>query len=182
MTTAEDDKSPSDIDLFKKAVSDVQPLKQEKRPDYRKPRRPVPISWQSQDTDHPTDTLADLQIDTPEFLEFVRPGIQIRLFHEMQRGKLTPEATLDLHGLRVAEAKPAFLHFLNQCTRSGLRCVRIIHGKGRGSGSGQPVLKQKANQWLQQRKEVLAFCTAPRWDGGSGAAYVLLSRKFQDRD
>jgi DNA-nicking Smr family endonuclease len=56
--------------------------------------------------------------------------------------------------------------------------VRIIHGKGRGSGE-QPVLKQKANQWLRQKDEVLAFVTAPRWDGGTGAVYVLLSGKYR---
>jgi DNA-nicking Smr family endonuclease len=41
------------------------------------------------------------------------------------------------------------------------------------------VLKQKTNQWLRQREEVLAFATAPRWDGGTGAVYVLLSGKFR---
>ena len=55
----------------------------------------------------------------------------------------------------------------------------IIHGKGQGSKDQQPILKQKTNQWLRQRDEVLAFCSAPRWNGGTGATYVLLSRKHR---
>lgn len=37
-----------------------------------------------------------------------------------------------------------------------------------------PVLKQKVNLWLRQRQDVLAFCSALRRDGGTGALYVLL--------
>ncbi|MGD8310820.1 MAG: Smr/MutS family protein, partial [Chromatiales bacterium] len=53
--------------------------------------------------------------------------------------------------------------------------VRIIHGKG--GVRGQPVLKQKVDQWLPQHPDVLALCSAPSWDGGTGAAYVLLARR-----
>ncbi|MEJ2317121.1 MAG: Smr/MutS family protein [Gammaproteobacteria bacterium] len=73
---------------------------------------------------------------------------------------------------------PPFPRFLTQSTARGRRCVRIIHGKGRGS-SEQPILKQTINQWLPQREEVLAFTSAPRWDGGTGVVYVLLSRKYR---
>jgi DNA-nicking Smr family endonuclease len=111
-------------------------------------------------------------------LAFRRPGIQNRRFHDLQRGVIEAESTLDLHGLRVREAKPALARFLNHSLETGRRCVRIIHGRGRGSGK-QPVLKQKANQWLRQKDEVLAFVSAPRWDGGTGAVYVLLSGKFR---
>ena len=77
----------------------------------------------------------------------------------------------------MREASQALDRFLVQSLTAGRRCVRIIHGKGRGSDGQQPVLKQKTNQWLRQRDEVLAFVTAPRWDGGTGAVYVLLSGK-----
>lgn len=84
---------------------------------------------------------------------------------------------LDLHGLRVVEARLALAGFLAHAIRHRLRVVQIIHGKGYRSEDRQPILKQKINQWLRQRDEVLAFCSAPRFDGGTGAAYVLLSRK-----
>ena len=107
--------------------------------------------------------------------------MQKRVYGDLQRGVISPEATLDLHGMRVAEARGAFLRFLVQSLHAGRRCIRIVHGKGRRSDGTQPVLKQKTNQWLRQRDEVLAFCSAPRWDGGTGAAYVLLKRVWASR-
>jgi DNA-nicking Smr family endonuclease len=54
------------------------------------------------------------------------------------------------------------------------RCVRVIHGKGLGSPGKTPVLKLKAQRWLVQKKEVLAFVQARGCDGGAGALMVLL--------
>jgi DNA-nicking Smr family endonuclease len=52
--------------------------------------------------------------------------------------------------------------------------VRIIHGKGYGSNNQGPIIKPLVNKWLQQRNEILAFCSARPNDGGTGAVYVLL--------
>ena len=160
-------------DLFREAMEDVQPLEQDRTAPYRRRRRPVPLQRRG---DEAAAHFADLQIETPNFLEFRRPGIQHRVYQDLQRGVIEPEASLDLHGMRVAEARSALARFLLQSITAGRRCVRIVHGKGRSSSS-QPVLKQKVNQWLRQPESVLAFWSAPRWDGGTGAAYVLLSRK-----
>jgi len=165
-----------DQELFRDAMADVDPLASDTVEPHRSRHRPVPLNLPVGDEEE--DQLADLNIETPEFLEFVRPGIQKRLFQDLQRGVIEPEATLDLHGMRVIEARTAFSRFIDQSLQAGRRCVRIIHGKGRGSESQQPVLKQKTNQWLQQLDAVLAFSAAPRWDGGTGAAYVLLSKKY----
>lgn len=168
-----DHDSPDD-DLFREAMGDVEPLAQDRTDPYRRRRRPEPLNLPVGDE---YAEPGDLQIETPDFLEFKRPGIQNRVFHDLQRGLIETEATLDLHGMRVENARKAFVQFLAQSLAAGRRCVRIVHGKGRRSAEGQPVLKQKTNQWLQQREEVLAFCSAPRWDGGTGAAYVLLKRQ-----
>ena len=56
----------------------------------------------------------------------------------------------------------------------GLRCVRVIHGKGNGSPGREPVLKAKVKTWLVQKNEVLAFAQARAADGGHGALMVLL--------
>lgn len=167
-----------DLDLFQSAMADVDPLRSDTVEPHRERHRPVPLNLPAGDED--ADYLADLNVETPEFLEFVRPGIQKRLFQDLQRGIVEPEATLDLHGMRVVEARAAFRRFIDQSLAGGRRCVKIIHGKGRGSAHQQPVLKQKTNQWLQQLAPVLAFSAAPRWDGGTGAAYVLLSRKHRN--
>ena len=57
----------------------------------------------------------------------------------------------------------------------GVRCVRVIHGKGLGSKNREPVLKAKGKYWLTRREEVLAYCQARPVDGGSGALLVLLA-------
>jgi len=170
-----------DLTLFQEAVQGIEPLQQDKAPPFRKPRRPEPLppEVKSQPASV-TPSLADMDIETPEALLFVQPGVQKRVIRELQRGRIPPADTLDLHGLRVRQAQPVFIRFLKQAQQRQLRCVLIIHGKGRESAENQPVLKQKTNQWLRQFPFVLAFCSAAYFDGGSGATYVLLSRKKQE--
>jgi DNA-nicking Smr family endonuclease len=72
------------------------------------------------------------------------------------------------------EAAASVAAFLRRCLARGVRCVRIVHGKGLGSRNREPVLKGKVRKWLAMRDEVLAFCQAPPSDGGGGAVLVLL--------
>jgi DNA-nicking Smr family endonuclease len=53
--------------------------------------------------------------------------------------------------------------------------VRVIHGKGKGSGPKGPVIKTAVNMILRKTAPVLAFTSARRVDGGTGAIIVLLS-------
>jgi len=160
--------------LFREAMAGVRPQHADRVEPFRPRRAPRPLQHPDEQREQ---ALADLSIETPEFFEFRRPGIQLRLFQDLQRGLIPPEESLDLHGMRVSEARRAFSRFLGASLRRGLRCVRIVHGKGRNSPDSQPVLKQKTYQWLLQSEAVLAFVSAPRWDCGSGATYALLSRK-----
>src|SRR5690606_34378740 len=105
-----------------------------------------------------------------------RNGIGPDVVRKLRRGAWTVTAQLDLHGLRVDEARTVIADFLRQCVRSDRRCVRIIHGKGLGSANRQPVLKEKVRRWLTQKEEVLAFTEARPHDGGSGVVIVLLKR------
>lgn len=167
-------------DLFLQAMADVTPMEDKRVTPVSKKRRPVPLNLPVGDEDE--DDFADLQIETGDELSFQRPGIQNRLFADLRRGYIEPQATLDLHGMRVVDARQAMSRFLQQSLKQQRRCVMVIHGKGQGSRDQQPVLKQKTNQWLRQRDEVLAFCSAPSWNGGTGATYVLLSRKYRTPD
>lgn len=176
-----DKKSPkitnnTDLTLFQEAVQGVKPLQQDKAPPFRKTRRPEPLPAEAKPA-AAVPALADMDIETPEELLFVQPGVQKRVLRDLQRGRIPPGDTIDLHGLRVKQARPVFIRFLNQAQQRQLRCILIIHGKGRESADQQPVLKQKTNQWLRQFPFVLAFCSAAYFDGGTGATYVLLSRK-----
>ena len=112
--------------------------------------------------------------ETGEELNFARDGVGRDVLRQLRRGRWVIQDELDLHGLTSAEARPLVVQFLNESRRAGLRCVRIIHGKGLGSKNGEPVLKRKMVAWLVQREEVLAFCQARVTEGGGGAVVVLL--------
>jgi len=116
------------------------------------------------------------ELELGDELLFSRSGLQHGLLRKLRRGQFSIRMQLDLHGMTVAEARLALTQFLLDCRAANARCVRIIHGKGHGSLHKQPVLKGKVNKWLQQRDEVLAFCSARIEDGGTGAVYVLLKR------
>ncbi|MFN9187167.1 MAG: Smr/MutS family protein, partial [Betaproteobacteria bacterium] len=113
-------------------------------------------------------------LDTDDALSFAAPGIGPDVLRRLRRGEWSIQAHIDLHGHRVDEARHALGQFLRQAVRAGLRCVRVVHGKGLGSRDRQPVLKGKVRNWLVQREEVIAFCQARPIDGGSGALVVLL--------
>ncbi len=108
---------------------------------------------------------------------FCRPGIQHRLLRKLRRGQISIGAELDLHGMTSREARQALLVFISECKRQNIRCVKIVHGKGKGSVSRRPVLKNRINNWLPQLDDILAFCSARVEDGGVGAVYVLLKRR-----
>lgn len=107
-------------------------------------------------------------------LSYVQAGIQKQVFRKLKKGQYSIGAELDLHGLTRIEAQQQLNKFINQARKRGIRCVRIIHGKGYGSSNQGPVIKPLVNQWLQRRAEILAFCSARPVDGGTGAVYVLL--------
>ncbi len=114
--------------------------------------------------------------ETGEELSYCRAGVQQAVLRKLRRGRFRVSAELDLHGMTVPRAREALVAFLRDARREGLSCVRVIHGKGNGSRHKGPVIKLKVNQWLRQREEIVAFCSALPVDGGTGALYVLLRR------
>ncbi len=111
---------------------------------------------------------------TADELSFQRNSVSRKLMRELRRGKLAVQAELDLHGYTRADAHTELQDFIDECTDRNLRCVRVVHGKGLGSGPDGPVLKGAVNGWLRRWNEVRAFCPARTQDGGTGALYVLL--------
>ena len=107
-------------------------------------------------------------------LAYRRAGIQKRILARLKKGKIVPERILDLHGMTETAAQKKLLVFLDHCSHESIRCIRIIHGKGRGSRNNIPVIKNLLNNLLRDREEVLAFTSAPVNDGGTGVVYVLL--------
>jgi DNA-nicking Smr family endonuclease len=113
-------------------------------------------------------------LDTDADLAFRREGIGPDVLSRLRRGHWSVQRHLDLHGMTREIAREALSQFIRHAERDGLRCVRVIHGKGNGSPGREPVLKGKVRAWLVQKSEVLAFAQASASDGGHGAVLVLL--------
>ena len=112
---------------------------------------------------------------TDDGLSFRRTGVGVEVVNKLRRGHWAIQAELDLHGLRRDEARSEISAFLRQSVQLGLRCLRVVHGKGHGSPGRQPVLKAKVQRWLGQSAEVIAFAQASGPRGGAGALIVLLA-------
>ena len=107
-------------------------------------------------------------------MEFARPASSTGRSAGSGAATTRSRTGLDLHGLFAHEAERAVLEFIDQSRARGMRCVCIVHGKGRGSEKRRPVLKAIVDRWLRRCDGVLAFCTAPDNAGGTGAVHVLL--------
>jgi len=105
---------------------------------------------------------------------FLRRGLRTDILVKLRRGHWVVQRVLDLHGMTADEAHDTLADFLLDARNCGLRCVRVIHGKGLTSPNREPVLKGKVRRWLSQWDDVLAYCEALPHAGGSGAVIVLL--------
>jgi DNA-nicking Smr family endonuclease len=114
-------------------------------------------------------------LDTDEGLSFRRRHLGPEVLKRLRRGEWAIQAEVDLHGLTRDAARVRLGDFLRSSRRKGVRCVRVVHGKGHGSPGRVPVLKTKVRAWLVQSQAVLAFVQARASDGGHGALVVLLA-------
>jgi len=177
---AEAERSRAHASEFRDAVADVTPLTIRSRVEHdRPPHPPLPKKrWEDDQQVLVASVSDEFEIDTllhtDDELSFRRPGIGPDVLRKLRRGEWVIQDQVDLHGCRSEEARELLANFLREAMKRGLRCVRIVHGKGLGSKDRQPVLKGKTRVWLAQRDEVLAFCQARPAEGGSGALVVLL--------
>jgi len=168
-------------DLFRRAMSGTKPLQTEQRaatPGH-KPAPKARFTRADEAEVLRESMLAGAKTTPPDDadnMRFHRPSVDRRSMRKLARGGYSIQAEIDLHGMTVAEAKPRLADFIEHCVANGQLCVRIVHGKGLGSGNRGPVLKRSVNRWLRQWDNVLAFVAARQVDGGAGAVYVLLQR------
>jgi DNA-nicking Smr family endonuclease len=168
-------------ELFRQQMRDVKRLRKPAHaPPTPKPRPEAKFTRADQrevlkESLLPPEDFATLS--TGDELAFRRHHVPEQTLIRLRRGHFAVDAEIDLHGMTSAESKAALRDFLSQAVQQHLSCVRIIHGKGRGSGPRGPVLKNVVNQWLQRIDVVLAFGSARPIDGGSGAIYVLLRQQ-----
>jgi DNA-nicking Smr family endonuclease len=166
--------------LFLQAAGAVQPLQSKHRVLLKKEQiKPAPRTARLDEDAAPPESASDgfdasTLLDIDGQTSFRRPGIGSDVIAKLRRGNWTIQARLDLHGLRSDGARERLGQFLREARVQGLRCVRIVHGKGLGSAGQVPVLKRKVQGWLVQTRDVLAFVQARPADGGDGALVVLL--------
>lgn len=173
----------ADIDLGQ-AFADVAPLPSPNRARIDKARPPpTPAKRLADEADalaaskfgiDPSPSSWEVGQEQEAQQTFLRAGLGTDVLVRLRRGQWSVQGELDLHRLTSAEARDALADFLFAARGHGLRCVRVIHGKGLSSPNREPVLKYKVRRWLSQWDEVLAYCEAPRHSGGSGAVVVLL--------
>lgn len=180
MTSKDDD--------FFAAMGDVKPIKKTSR-----------VLLDSQTTDQKTaairrkaaqsetqsaaDPLADADVKILEptaIVEFQRPGVQHGVYRQLRLGKYQIEARLDLHRMNLEQARMAVYQFVKDCIANDIRCALITHGKGEGR-QNPAVIKSHVAHWLPQIKEVLAFHSAQKHHGGTGATYIMLKKSEKKR-
>ena len=118
-------------------------------------------------------------LDIDDSLSFRRPGIGTDVTKKLRQGIWSIQRQVDLHNMRTDEAREALGAFIREAHKHGMRCVRVVHGKGLGSPGKEPVLKGKVKSWLIQKQEVLAFVQAKPAEGGAGALVVLLKPQLK---
>jgi DNA-nicking Smr family endonuclease len=173
-------KAHAERNLFQRAAGKVEPLRAHGRANLSpEPPAPIPVQRQLDEQRVLREAISDefdaaTLLDVDDALSFRRPGIGTDVTRKLRRGEWTIQREIDLHGLRREEARDALGAFIRESHKRGLRCVRVVHGKGLGSPGKTPVLKGRVHGWLVQKNEVLAFVQARGDEGGAGALVVLL--------
>lgn len=167
--------------LFRQALGgEVNKLEQNRVTPHRRSLDATP-KQRLLDNERVLDELLDESDETTSFesgdeLQYVKNGYSPRLLKKLRRGDYAIQDELDLHGLNSDEAKIETHGFINECARDNVRAIRIVHGKGRNSAGRKPILKNLLLGWLRKNQYVIAVCSTPANDGGTGAVYVLLDR------
>jgi len=182
-------KAKAEKELFSRAIGPVKALPAKHLPGNPGRRAqlpqaqpaPIPVQQQRDELAVMREAISDgfdveSLLDTDEALSFRRPGMGPDVVRKLRRGGWSIQRQLDLHGLRREDARDALSAFIREAHKAGIRCVRVVHGKGLGSPGKTPVLKGRVQSWLIQKAEVLAFVQARPAEGGAGALVVLLAQ------
>ncbi|MFT6255043.1 MAG: DNA-nicking Smr family endonuclease, partial [Granulosicoccus sp.] len=178
----------NDNEDFFNEMQDVKPLQREKR---------VVLNTQSIDKDtfktrqqsaqsenvSLTDPLVNngvVQLEANALLAYQRSGVQHGVYKQLRTGKYAIEARLDLHRMTAEQARLTIYQFVHDCIAHDIRCALITHGKGEGRAN-PAVLKSLVAHWLPQITPVLAFHSAQKHHGGTGATYLLLKKSEKKR-
>ncbi len=184
MTDSNETDDQDDNSIFAAWVKDVRPLtkNQDKvlHPTPKIKARPVQPAIAEE---HATCTWSDpqfseQQLTAEQFCLQQNSGLQKRQLKKLKQGKIPIEASIDLHGYTVEQARRELQLFIHHCQAQEIRCICIVHGKGSRNEHGKAILKTAVHHWLSQAPEILALTSAQAKNGGTGALYVLLKKAF----
>jgi DNA-nicking Smr family endonuclease len=171
-----------DVSLFKQALGDVQPMKQDKIPPQSLSSKKNPeilakkkqqlrdenrLAKQASASFHFSDGF-EAHFDESGPLKYVKPGADHHEVKRLRRGDYPPELTLDLHGYRRDDAKHEIAALIYTAQKKHYHCICIVHG------IGTKILKHQVPSWLVQHPAILAFHQAPLEWGGKGALLALV--------
>jgi DNA-nicking Smr family endonuclease len=186
-----DRESDAQFEDFASAMQDVQPLNQRRQTvtsqsrvasDGLEARRRAAEEFQTEEDESNFLTLGEVEsLDPLEVLEWRQDGIQLAVFDKLRKGGYEIARELDLHQRTVKEARSDLYQLLNKAHDNNWRCVLISHGKGVRSATPAR-LKSYVAHWLTQHPLVLAFCSAQRHRGGTGAVYALIKKSAASRE
>lgn len=168
-----------DRDLFRRAMSDVEPLEHDRETSRRRQPPPEPLQSRRDEAAVREELLQyrpdQLEVESGEDMAWHHPKVGPRTLRRLRRGRYSIGDELDLHSMNEATARAALHEFIAAARRAHIGCVRVIHGKGLGSRD-KPKLKNLTRGLLRRIPGVLAYATARPEHGGTGAVYVLLER------
>jgi DNA-nicking Smr family endonuclease len=175
---------------FMSEMADVKPLTPHNKADVQRTRQQTPghearrlaaVRHKLLDTNFlSTEENIEL-LKSHDVLAYKKDGIQHGVFRKLRLGQYPLEARLDLHKKSVDEARREVFQFIRDCMRYNLRTVIILHGKGDRNENREAVVKTYINKWLPEFTEVLAFHSAQKQHGGTGAVYVLLRKSDHEK-
>jgi DNA-nicking Smr family endonuclease len=176
---------PADAQLFRRVMQGVAPARGSDRailapvpaaaPDLLRQRREHAMGKELHIPPNVSDHYASAPTERDDTI-YLKSGHGPDLLKGLRKGKWPVQASLDLHGANLDEARERLDRFIQSCREHHLKCVRIVHGKGYGSKNGDPVLKETVRRWLTQFSAVQAYMECSEADGGAGAVWVLLEK------
>lgn len=170
--------SKTEREALQRAFADVKPLDGKARKRVMPPPEnpSVPATTRGQAPQQPTEPLK-VEREGNGIVLGKRGSAHSSILDALEDPRLEVEAECDLHGHTVREAEREMLRFVRNCQQDGKRWVLIIVGKGLHSPGGKGTLKSQMVEALSKRapsRFVLAFRTAPRHLGGTGAVVARL--------
>ena len=175
-----------DDEDFRSAMGDVEPLADHKSKVERvrrsedslalQNRRDAALGLNRRNEDPNPLYLGEVpSVEPRACLEWKKDGVQREVFRKLATGAYPIDASLDLHGLTVKEARVAVYQLLVRAQVKQWRTILIAHGRGEASATPARI-KSYVAYWMSQHPMVIAYHSALQRHGGTGACYVLIKK------